>query len=479
VGLVPLTLSGVTDLGVLGNGPGPRARAAVRLDADAFALQLSRSALRFSVLEQVDPDTFPLGSGDVLSGTDKDRKVEVTSPKGTRVWTASALADHDVPAAAMRAYTNAAAVMAREAPGCRLPWTLLAAIGRIESDHGRYAGSVLASDGVSHPAILGVPLNGAGAVAAIADTDGGRLDQDTVWDRAVGPMQFIPSTWVNAARDGDGDGVMNPNDIDDAALAAAAYLCSGGSDVSTAAGMRSAIYRYNQSDYYVALVMAFERGYRTGAFVIPSPPPPPDQAGDHHKKHATKHHAKDADHRGGQHTKKRSERPTGTQSSTAGATKDATPDGTSSPSPSSEPTRDKSSKPAPSPSGTTSPTPSPSESPSPSPSGTPTPSESPSSSPTPTESPTEPTLSALTGTLEVCDAGWCVGGTTLDVGPDWVLARTAAHDYDDNGRVSTNAQEIDGLVGHQVSLLVEKKPGTAVVYTIQELDYRYADGSFA
>ena len=83
----------------------------------------------------------------------------------------------------------------RADPGCHLPWTLLAGIGRVESDHGRYGGSVLGNDGVPRPAIVGVALNGKGPVAAIHDTDNGAFDGDTVWDRAVGPMQFIPSTW--------------------------------------------------------------------------------------------------------------------------------------------------------------------------------------------------------------------------------------------------------------------------------------------
>ncbi|MGZ4486054.1 MAG: lytic transglycosylase domain-containing protein, partial [Nocardioidaceae bacterium] len=109
--------------------------------------------------------------------------VEIVGPRGTRVWTASAMTDTGIPAAALRAYHDAATTLAREDPTCRLPWTLLAAIGRVESDHGRYGGSVLSADGVSHPSIIGIPLNGAGPVAAIRDTDGGRLDGDTVWDR--------------------------------------------------------------------------------------------------------------------------------------------------------------------------------------------------------------------------------------------------------------------------------------------------------
>ncbi|HEX5860194.1 MAG TPA: lytic murein transglycosylase, partial [Nocardioides sp.] len=195
----------------------------------------------------------------------------MSSPKGTRTWSASSLTDNGLPAAARRAYENAARAMATTDPACQLPWTLLAGVGRVESDHGRYGGSVLGQDGVSHPLIIGVPLNGIGPVAAIQDTDNGRLDKDKVWDRAVGPMQFIPSTWANAARDGDGDGTESPNDIDDAALAAAAYLCAGSGSVLGESAMRAAIFSYNASEEYVALVMAMEEGYRTGVFIMPAP----------------------------------------------------------------------------------------------------------------------------------------------------------------------------------------------------------------
>src|SRR4051794_23448998 len=114
-------------------------------------------------------------------------------------------------------------------------------------------------------------------------------------------MQFIPSTWRTAGRDGDGDGVRSPNDIDDAALAAAAYLCHGGRDLAGTANQRAAVFSYNASDYYVDLVSAFAHGYATGVFVIPSPPVTPD-AGDsvaNHRaaaKHAHAKHAQRAQH---------------------------------------------------------------------------------------------------------------------------------------------------------------------------------------
>ena len=79
-------------------------------------------------------------------------------------------------------------------------------------------------------------------------------------------MQFIPSTWSGVGVDGDGDGVRNPQDIDDAALATAVYLCSGDEDLSTDAGQRAAVYRYNHSEEYVDLVLSIMRAYSTGDY---------------------------------------------------------------------------------------------------------------------------------------------------------------------------------------------------------------------
>ena len=100
---------------------------------------------------------------------------------------------------------------------------------------------------------MGPSLDGDG-FAAIGDTDGGALDHDASWDHAVGPMQFIPSTWRLVGRDGNGDGTADPFNIDDAALSAATYLCARGRDLTTAQGWTDAIYSYNQSDAYIRQV---------------------------------------------------------------------------------------------------------------------------------------------------------------------------------------------------------------------------------
>jgi hypothetical protein len=171
-----------------------------------------------------------------------------------------------IPAAALAAYQRAEQVINTADTSCNLPWQLVAAIGRVESDHGRYGGNVLGKDGKSRPGIYGIPLDGSDGTAEVSDTDGGQYDNDPVYDRAVGPMQFIPQTWRVVGVDGDGDGKRDPQDIDDAALATAVYLCSGDEDLSTYGGQKAAVYRYNHSKEYVDLVIAIMNAYLDGDY---------------------------------------------------------------------------------------------------------------------------------------------------------------------------------------------------------------------
>jgi len=171
-----------------------------------------------------------------------------------------------IPEAALAAYQRAETIINAADTSCHLPWQLIAAIGRVESDHGRVHGSRLDDDGLAQPAIFGIPLDGSRGTATISDTDAGLLDSDTEFDRAVGPMQFIPSTWSVVGGGAAGDSQRNPQDIDDAALATAVYLCSGSDDLSTDDGRRASVYRYNHSQEYVDLVLAFYDAYVDGEY---------------------------------------------------------------------------------------------------------------------------------------------------------------------------------------------------------------------
>lgn len=186
-------------------------------------------------------------------------------PDSLDAWAERTAAATSVPARALRAYGHAELAMREHSPGCRVSWATLAGIGRVESDHGRYGGATLGEDGRPSIPIIGVPLNGAPGVRTITDTDGGRLDGDPHHDRAVGPMQFIPSTWTRYASDGNGDGNADPQQIDDAALTAARYLCAGGRDMSSAEGWWAGIMSYNNSVEYGQKVFGLADTYAAQA----------------------------------------------------------------------------------------------------------------------------------------------------------------------------------------------------------------------
>ena len=177
------------------------------------------------------------------------------------VWVAATAAATDIPLVATAAYADAALVLGVEAPACHLGWTTLAGIGAIESGHGSHGGSVLGADGRVSPPIVGPALDGDGVAAITATAESTAWHGDPVWDHAVGPLQFIPSTWLRWGADGDGDGTTDPQDLDDAALAAGRYLCAGGRDLATGAGWQAAVHSYNHSDVYVADVLTRANGY--------------------------------------------------------------------------------------------------------------------------------------------------------------------------------------------------------------------------
>lgn len=139
----------------------------------------------------------------------------------TLVPAPSALATATVPTGWLPLYGRAAATC----PG--LPWQVLAAVGSVESAHGQST-----APGVRDGA------NVAGA---------------------MGPMQFLAGTWAAYGADGDGDGVRNVYDPDDAVFGAARYLCaSGGGRIET---LRAALWAYNHADWYVEMVLELAARY--------------------------------------------------------------------------------------------------------------------------------------------------------------------------------------------------------------------------
>ena len=155
-----------------------------------------------------------------------------------------------------------------EAQQCAgLPWTVMAGISKVESDHGRFGGAALGIDGVFRPPIIGIPLNGSNGTARIPDTDNGLWDHDPVWDRAVGPFQFIPSSWRIFGADGNDDGVADPHNVYDAIGAMRRHLCPDGHIVD----IEAAIFSYNHSHEYVRLVLEWAAKY-TGPLTAAATP---------------------------------------------------------------------------------------------------------------------------------------------------------------------------------------------------------------
>jgi hypothetical protein len=266
------------------------------------------------------------------------------------------------------------------------------------------------ADGSTLPHIVGIALNGVGNVARIPDTDNGRWDSDTVWDRAVGPMQFIPSTWAVVGVDADNDGVRNPHDFDDAALAAAVYLCANDRDLSTPGGLHAAIYSYNHSESYVDTVLSLARAYANGdVAVVPNDGPPADTGNNSGEPGSSGHQAREH-----------------------GVIVRHHPDH----------------QPPPGGGG-------PPEQPGPGPDPTPVP---------------DPKPIVLTGFLAPCEkdaAAWCLGDARLGFGDDADLTQ-AQQDYDADGTVEPVADELAGLAGVRATVRTDED---YLVLRIQGLPY--------
>jgi membrane-bound lytic murein transglycosylase B len=175
---------------------------------------------------------------------------------GLTEWANRLAVKVEIPPVALRAYGYAEWVLSQNKPACRLTWTTLAAIGKVESNHGRIGASSLGADGRALPPIVGPALDGKDGRKKIVDTDAGALDNDRAFDHAVGPMQFLPATWRTFAVDADGDGISDPSDVDDAALAAAYQLCAANKDLGVTANWTAAVLGYNNVSKYLQDVYA-------------------------------------------------------------------------------------------------------------------------------------------------------------------------------------------------------------------------------
>ncbi|CAN5408168.1 lytic murein transglycosylase [soil metagenome] len=173
-----------------------------------------------------------------------------------------------IPTMALSAYRNAEVMMSRAMPACGVSWNLLAGIGRIESMHAN--GGATDTRGTAVRPIYGPTLDGTlpGNEVIVQSNQAGRV----TYARALGPMQFLPGTWSRYASDGDGDGESDPQNVYDAALAAARYLCSGGMNLRDPSQVMTAVLRDNNSVAYARNVLGWAASYATGVAPVDLPP---------------------------------------------------------------------------------------------------------------------------------------------------------------------------------------------------------------
>ncbi|MFT3715851.1 MAG: lytic murein transglycosylase [Gordonia sp. (in: high G+C Gram-positive bacteria)] len=206
------------------------------------------------------PEGIPPGAG--IQQPYLDIQAKGRTADALAGWATPIANDTGIPLYSLEAYGNAAEIQRQQHPECGITWTTLAGVGGVESKHGTHHGAQVQPNGDVTPPIRGMSLDGTNGNWEIKDTDQGKLDGDTQYDRAMGPFQFIPETWARYGVDANGDGVADPDNIDDAALSAARYLCaSAGGDMTTPKGWEKAILTYNNSMDYVIRVRDHANAY--------------------------------------------------------------------------------------------------------------------------------------------------------------------------------------------------------------------------
>jgi membrane-bound lytic murein transglycosylase B/lysophospholipase L1-like esterase len=200
-----------------------------------------------------------------------------------------ALAGLGIPEHAARAYAQAMVEIAEIEPQCAIDVAYLAGFGAMESGHGTVAVSTDTGTpdgpaphaparwdpltGESTPAVRGMLLDGGGAGGNVtphpndlSPADRHFYRQDEAHLRAVGPTQFLPATWetVRDVADGNADGVADPFNYYDGALATAVKACRDGNGLARESDRRQAALAYNGAGWYADGVLSRAAEVRAG-----------------------------------------------------------------------------------------------------------------------------------------------------------------------------------------------------------------------
>jgi hypothetical protein len=238
------------------------AELAVQTDRRARAdREVSRATLLLGAVEERRAETIFIRDSSLAAAFVLATELDAQEGAVADARLTAPLARADFSFNVLDAYVKAAKTLQAQAPACGIRWEILAGISRTEGRHGTYRGSHVEADGQVIPEIIGIPLDGTNDTAAVGDSDGGQWDGDAVHDRAVGPMQFIPSSWRSYGADGNGDGEIDPHNMYDAALAAANLLCRRSAGLDTAPGLADALGHYNNSREYIRVVSDRIAGY--------------------------------------------------------------------------------------------------------------------------------------------------------------------------------------------------------------------------
>ena len=176
------------------------------LVAAALALAVTSGAARADVFAVARPVTLPTAETPNTPGS-------LLLPAA---WTQRAIATRTL------SHPELEALWRRAGAAYGIPWHVLAAINKIESNFGRNMG----------PSSAG----------------------------AVGWMQFMPETWLRWGMDANGDRISDPWDPEDAVFAAARYLAAAGAR----ADLRRGIFAYNHANWYVNDVLELAETFGDG-----------------------------------------------------------------------------------------------------------------------------------------------------------------------------------------------------------------------